>query len=77
MGSIPGSERSPGEEMATHFRILVWKISWTYEPGRPQSKGHKELDMTEWLNTTSPSNTRVYSNIMIIMFLKVRLIRKL
>ena len=32
--SIPGSGRSPGEEMATHFCILAWKIPWTEEPGR-------------------------------------------
>ena len=25
------------EEMATHSSILVWKISWTEEPGRLQS----------------------------------------
>ena len=31
--SIPGLGRSPGEEMATHFSILAWKISWTEEPG--------------------------------------------
>ena len=27
MGSIPGLGRSPGEEMATHSSILVWRIS--------------------------------------------------
>ena len=32
-GSIPGSERSPGEEMATYSSILAWEISWTEEPG--------------------------------------------
>ena len=25
------------KEMATHSRILVWRISWTEEPGRLQS----------------------------------------
>ena len=25
------------EEMATHFRILAWKIPWTEEPGSLQS----------------------------------------
>ena len=39
------------EEMATHPSILGWIISWTEEPGRLQSKGCKELDMTEWLST--------------------------
>ena len=25
-GSVPGSGRSPGEEMATHSSILAWEI---------------------------------------------------
>ena len=33
-GSITGWGRSPGEEMATHFSILTWRIPWTEEPGR-------------------------------------------
>ena len=33
LGSIPGSGRSPGEEMATHSSILAWKIPWMEEPG--------------------------------------------
>ena len=32
-GSIPGSGRSPGEEVAAHSTILVGKIPWTEEPG--------------------------------------------
>ena len=39
LGSIPGSGRSPGEGMATHSSILVWKIPWTEKPGRLQSIG--------------------------------------
>ena len=27
------------EEMATHSSILTWEISWTEEPGRPESLG--------------------------------------
>ena len=38
-GSIPGSGRSPGEEMATHSTIVAWKIPWTEEPGRLQYMG--------------------------------------
>ena len=34
MGSIPGLERSPGEDMAIHSSILAWRIPWTEEPGR-------------------------------------------
>ena len=33
IGSIPGSERSPGEAMATHSSILAWRIPWAEEPG--------------------------------------------
>ena len=31
-GLIPGSGRSPGEEMATHSSILAWRIPWTEDP---------------------------------------------
>jgi len=44
LGSIPGSGRSLEEGMATHSSILAWRIPWTEEPGRLQSK---ELDTTE------------------------------
>ena len=33
--------------MATHPNSLAWRITWTEEPGRLQSVGHKESDMTE------------------------------
>ena len=38
-------------EMATHFSTLAWKIPWMEEPGRLQSRGHKELDTTEAVST--------------------------
>ena len=35
------------KEMATHSRILGWKILWTEEPGGLYGPwGHKESDMT-------------------------------
>ena len=34
------------KEMATHFSILAWEIPQTEEPGRLQSMGSQELDMT-------------------------------
>ena len=34
-----GGKESPEEDMATHFRILAWRIPWTEEPGRLQSIG--------------------------------------
>ena len=37
-GSTPGREDLE-KEMATHSRILAWKILWTEEPGRLQSMG--------------------------------------
>ena len=38
--------------MATHSSILAWRIPWTEEPSGLQSKGSKELDMTEQLIQT-------------------------
>ena len=41
-------EKDPHEEgMATHSSILAWRIPWTEEPGRLQSSGCKESNMTE------------------------------
>ena len=33
VGSVPGSGRSPEEEMAIHSSILGGEIPWTEEPG--------------------------------------------
>ena len=41
-----GQEDPLEEEMATHSSILAWKVPWTEEPGRLQSQGRKEPDMT-------------------------------
>jgi len=38
-GSKPGLGRSPGVGMATYSSILAWRIPWTEEPGRLQSRG--------------------------------------
>ena len=35
------------EEMTSHSSILACRIPWTEEPGRLQSKGHKESDTIE------------------------------
>ena len=40
------------EGMATHSSILVWRIPWTEQPGRLQSMGRKESDMTEAIEHT-------------------------
>ena len=42
-GSILGSGRFLDKEMATHSSILVWRILWTEEPGKPQSMGLKRV----------------------------------
>ena len=34
-----GQEDPLEKEMATHSNTLAWKISWTEEPGRLQSRG--------------------------------------
>ena len=34
------------KEMATHSSILAWEIPWTEDPGRLQSIGSQESDMT-------------------------------
>ena len=41
-----GQEDPLEEEMATYSSILAWRIPWTEEPGRLQSVGFQESDMT-------------------------------
>ena len=41
-----GQEDPLEKEMATHSSILAWRIPWTEEPGRLQSMGSQESDMT-------------------------------
>ena len=38
------------KEMATHSSTFAWKIPWMEEPGRLQSMGSLESDMTERLH---------------------------
>ena len=58
--NLPAMQETPGtsvwslgwedpleKEMATHSSIRAWKIPWTEEPGRPQSRCHQESDTTE------------------------------
>ena len=48
-GSISGSEDPLEKEIATHSRIIVWKVPWTEERSLVGCSpwGHKESDMTE------------------------------
>ena len=34
------------KQVATHSRVLAWRIPWTEEPGGPQCMGSQESDMT-------------------------------
>ena len=42
LGSIPGSERSPGEGNG-NSSILTWRIPWAQEPGGLQSLGSQRV----------------------------------
>ena len=39
LGSVPGLERSPVEEMSNHSSILAWEIPWTEDLGGLQTMG--------------------------------------
>ena len=43
--SIPGSGRSPGEEMAERSRILAWRIPWTEEPAGLRFLGSQRVEL--------------------------------
>ena len=42
-----GQEDPLEKEMATHSSILPWKRPWMEQPGRLQSTGLQESDMTD------------------------------
>ena len=44
--------------MATHSSIHAWEISWTEKPGRLQSMGPQESDMTLQPSTTTTLKMR-------------------
>ena len=52
-----------GKGMATHSRILAWRIPWTEEPAGLHPWGCKELDMTEQLSTHITQQLK-YENIL-------------
>ena len=57
-GSIPRSGRSSGGENDNHSCTLVWKISWTEEPGELQSMGLQRVNTTEQLSTQTHTHTQ-------------------
>ena len=46
------------KEMATHSRILAWKIPWTEEPGRLQSMGSQRVGH-DWVISLSLSSRKM------------------
>ena len=52
-----GREDPLEKEMVTHSSILPWKSPWMEEPGRLQSMGLQESDMTETKHTHSQITT--------------------
>ena len=40
---IPGSEKFPGEEIATHSTVLAWEIPWVEKLGWLQSRGSQRV----------------------------------
>ena len=64
--------RSGAGEMATHYSIPVWKISWTEEPAGYTAWGLTESDTTEHRHThththTHTSNSSLY---LVLYFVK-------
>ena len=53
-----GREDPLEKEMATHSRVLAWKISWTVEPGGLQLWGRKESGTTGRLTLTYTWNLK-------------------
>ena len=41
-----GGEDPLEKEMASHSRVLAWRIPWTEEPSKVQSMGSQEVDVT-------------------------------
>ena len=54
-----GREDLLEEEMATHFRILAWKIPWTEEPGRLQSMGSQRVRCDPVTEQTHKKNMNI------------------
>ena len=63
VGSIPGWEDLLEEGMATHSSILAWRMPWTEEPGRLQSRGSQKVGH-DWNNfSMAYSHTQPWGNL--------------
>ena len=47
------------EGMATHSGILVWRMPWTEEPGRLQSKGLQRVKLLKQLSTHAQASNLI------------------
>ena len=56
---FPGSETSPGEEMAAHSSIPVWQIPWTEKPSKLQSMGSQNQT---WLSACTRTHTHTHTH---------------
>ena len=54
-----GREDPLEEEMETHSSILAWRVSWTEEPGRLQSRVSQRVGHDLMTNTTTTIFKRV------------------
>ena len=68
-GSIPGLEDPLEKEMATHSRILAWRILWMEEPGGLQSMGSWRVghDWATSLHFTSSTQASKWSGALLLM----------
>ena len=59
--------------MASHSRILAWRIPWTEDPGGGYSpRGRKEWDTTEQLNDNQDSTGRARPHFLFLtLFLRI------
>ena len=72
-GLIPGSGRSPGEEMATNSSIHAWRILWTEEPCGLWSIGLQRVghDCSDWAHMLVCVHTYIKSSLWINQYLVV------
>ena len=70
--SISGLGSSPGEGNGNPSSILAWKAPWPEKPDRIQSTGHKELDMTEHMQTTHMSEEHMVLKNNQLQILKIK-----
>ena len=73
---IPGSRRFPGGRNDNPLQYSCGKVPWTKEPGRLQSMGHKESNMTahteaSW-NNPAVTGTRAVLEIHFLHLLPLR-----